>query len=129
MIPNLKLKWNALREKTIHDSAPILVGFMWSLSVLKWLLSLWIDWVSSRPCFLKKMKISLKVYHPICMTRLSCKCRKKREKKHKNKNKNKNKIKTYSLYTNLPPQQQRQKHDTIKSLISFSKYRSVKVIN
>jgi len=54
MIPNLKLKWNALREKTIHDSAPILVGFMWSLSVLKWLLSLWIDWVSSSAMFSKE---------------------------------------------------------------------------
>jgi hypothetical protein len=54
MIPNLKLKWDALGGKTIHHSAYVLVGFMWSLSVLKWLLSLWIDWLSSSTMFSKK---------------------------------------------------------------------------
>ena len=36
----LKLKWDASGGKTIHDGALVLVGFMWSLSVLIWLSSL-----------------------------------------------------------------------------------------
>jgi len=35
MIPDLKLKWDASEGKTIHDGALVLIGFMWSLSVLR----------------------------------------------------------------------------------------------
>jgi len=54
IIPGLKLKWEASGGKTIHDRALILVGFMWSLSVLTWLFSLWIDWLSSLAMFSKE---------------------------------------------------------------------------
>ena len=43
MIPDLKLKWDASGGKTIHDGALVLVEFISSLSVLRRLLSLWID--------------------------------------------------------------------------------------
>jgi len=54
IIPGLKLKWDASGGKTIHDGALVLVGFMWSLSVLTWLFSLWIDWLSSSAMFSKE---------------------------------------------------------------------------
>jgi hypothetical protein len=41
-------------RKTIQDGALVLIGFMWSLSVLTWLFSLWIDWLSSSAIFSKK---------------------------------------------------------------------------
>jgi hypothetical protein len=47
----LKLKWDASGEKTIHEGALVLVGFMWSLSVLTRLFSLWSDWLSSSTIF------------------------------------------------------------------------------
>jgi len=50
----LKLKWDASGGKTIHQGALVLVGFMWSLSVLTWLFSLfslWSDWLSSSAKF------------------------------------------------------------------------------
>ena len=47
----LKLKWDALGEKTMHEGALVLVGFMWSLSVLTRLFSLWRDWLSSSTIF------------------------------------------------------------------------------
>ena len=50
----LKLKWDASGGKTIHDDAFVLVGFMWSLSVLTRLFSLfslWSDWLSSSARF------------------------------------------------------------------------------
>jgi len=50
-MPGLKLKWDTSGEKTIHDGALVLVGFMWSLSVLTWLFSLWSDWLSSLDIF------------------------------------------------------------------------------
>jgi len=59
IIPALKLKWDASGEKTIHDGALVLVGFMWSLSVLTRLFSLfslWIDWLSSSAMFSKENK-------------------------------------------------------------------------
>ena len=56
IIPGLKLKWDASGGKTIHDGALVLVGFMWSLSVLTWLFSLWIDWLSSSAMFSKENK-------------------------------------------------------------------------
>jgi len=59
IIPGLKLKWDALGGKTIHDGALVLVGFMWSLSVLTRLFSLfslWIDWLSSSAMFSKENK-------------------------------------------------------------------------
>jgi len=46
-MPGLKLKWDASWGKTKHEGALILVGFIWSLSVLTWLFSLWSDWLSS----------------------------------------------------------------------------------
>ena len=50
----LKLKWDALGGKTMHEGALVLVGFIWSLSVLTRLfslLSLWSDWLSSSTIF------------------------------------------------------------------------------
>ena len=47
---DLKLKWDASERRTIHDGALVLVRFMWSLSVVTWLFSLfslWSDWLSS----------------------------------------------------------------------------------
>jgi hypothetical protein len=35
MIFDLKLKWDSSEEKTIHDSALVLVGFILSLNVLR----------------------------------------------------------------------------------------------
>jgi hypothetical protein len=52
-MPRLKLKWDASGEKTIHEGALILIGFMWSLSVLTRLFSLWSDWLSSLAIFSK----------------------------------------------------------------------------
>jgi hypothetical protein len=48
----LKLKWDVSGGKTIHDCALVLVGFIWSLSVLTRLFSLWSDWLSSSTMFL-----------------------------------------------------------------------------
>jgi hypothetical protein len=51
-MPGLKLKWDASGGKTIHEGA--LVRFMWSLSVLTRLFSLfslWSDWLSSSAIF------------------------------------------------------------------------------
>jgi len=47
----LKLKWDASGGKTMHKGALVLVGFMWSLSVLTRLFSLWSDWLSSSSIF------------------------------------------------------------------------------
>jgi len=54
IIPDLKLKWDASRGKTMQDGVLVLVGFMWSLSVLTrlfWLFLLWSDWLSSSAMF------------------------------------------------------------------------------
>jgi len=48
---SLKLKWDASGGKTIYKGVLVLVGFMWSLSVLTWLFSLWSDWLSSSTIF------------------------------------------------------------------------------
>jgi hypothetical protein len=53
-MPDLKLKWDALGGKTMHEGALVLVGFMWSLSVVTWLFSLfslWSNWLSSSAIF------------------------------------------------------------------------------
>jgi len=50
-MPGLKLKWDASGGKTMHEGALVFVGFMWSLSVLTWLFSLWSDWLSSSAMF------------------------------------------------------------------------------
>jgi hypothetical protein len=54
-MPGLKLKWDASGGKTIHDGTLIFVGFMWSLSVLTRLFSLFLlwndDWLSSSTIF------------------------------------------------------------------------------
>ena len=51
IMPGLKLKWDASGGKTIHEGALVFVGFMWSLSVLTRLFSLWNDWLSSLAIF------------------------------------------------------------------------------
>jgi hypothetical protein len=51
---DLKLKWDALEGKTMHEGALVLVGFIWSLSVLTQLFSLfslWSDWLSTSAIF------------------------------------------------------------------------------
>jgi hypothetical protein len=53
IMSGLKLKWDASGEKIIHDGALVIVGFMWSLSVLTRLFSLWSDWLSSSAIFSK----------------------------------------------------------------------------
>jgi hypothetical protein len=58
----LKLKWDASRGKTIHEGTLVLVGFMWSLSVLTQLFSLfslWSDWLSSLAIFSENDEDSL----------------------------------------------------------------------
>jgi len=50
-MPGLKLKWDALGRKTMYEGALVLVGFIWSLSVLTRLFSLWSDWLSSSTIF------------------------------------------------------------------------------
>jgi len=47
----LKLKWDASGGKIMHKGALVLMGFMWSLSVLTLLFSLWSDWLSSSAIF------------------------------------------------------------------------------
>ena len=42
----LKLKWDASGGKTMHEGALVLVGFIWSLSILTRLFSLWNEWLS-----------------------------------------------------------------------------------
>jgi hypothetical protein len=37
------LKWDASGGEIIHDGALVLVEFIWFLSVLTWLFSLWSD--------------------------------------------------------------------------------------
>jgi len=47
---DLKLKWDASEGKTMYEGTLVLVGFMWSLSVLTRLFSLfslWSNWLSS----------------------------------------------------------------------------------
>jgi hypothetical protein len=51
IMPGLKLKWDALGGKTMHDGALVLVGFMWSLSILTRLFSLWNNWLFSSVIF------------------------------------------------------------------------------
>jgi hypothetical protein len=43
IMSGLKLKWDASGGKTMHEGALVLVRFMWSLSVLTRLFSLWSD--------------------------------------------------------------------------------------
>jgi hypothetical protein len=53
-MPDLKLKWDVSGGKTMDESALVLVGFMWSLSVLTWLFSLFpllSDWLSFSAIF------------------------------------------------------------------------------
>jgi len=55
----LKLKWDASGGKLIHDGALVLVGFMWSLSVLTRLFSLWSDWLSFSAMFSENDEVFL----------------------------------------------------------------------
>jgi hypothetical protein len=45
-MPGLKLKWDVSGGKTMHEGALVLVGFIWSLSILTRLFSLWNEWLS-----------------------------------------------------------------------------------
>jgi len=54
IMSGLKLKWDVSGGETMHDGALVLVGFIWSLSVLTQLFSLfslWSDWLSSSAIF------------------------------------------------------------------------------
>ena len=62
IMSGLKLKWDASGGKTMHEGALVLVGFMWSLSVLTQLFSLfslWSDWLSSSAIFSENNKDTL----------------------------------------------------------------------
>jgi hypothetical protein len=62
IMSGLKLKWDASGGKTIHEGALVLIGFMWSLSVLTRLFSLfslWSDWLSSSAIFSKNNEDTL----------------------------------------------------------------------
>jgi len=48
------LKWDVSWGETIHDGAFVLIGFIWPLSVLRQLLSLWSDWLSFSAMFFKE---------------------------------------------------------------------------
>jgi hypothetical protein len=62
----------------MHEGALVLVGFMWSLSVLTRLFH-YSHYEATgylfRPYFLKMMRIPYKVYHLMYVTKLSCTCR------------------------------------------------------
>ena len=63
IMSGLKLKRDASGGKIIHDSALVLVRFMWSLSVLTrlfTLFSLWSDWLSSSTMFSEEDDDALK---------------------------------------------------------------------
>jgi len=51
IMSSLKLKWDASGGKAIHEGALVLVGFIWSLSVLTRLFLLWSDRLSSSAMF------------------------------------------------------------------------------
>ena len=102
IIPGLKLKWKASGGKTIHDGALVLVWFMWSLSVLIWLFSLfslWNDWLSSSAIFSKENKdfleslpLNVRVQN-LMQVQKKRKENEKKQKKFRKTNKSKNKIK------------------------------------
>ena len=82
---DLKLKWDALGGKTIHEGALILVGFMWSLNVLTWLFSLWSDWLFSSAMFFENDEDTLQSL-PLNVrdqTLMQVQKKKKKEKKQK----------------------------------------------
>jgi len=90
IIPDLKLKWEASGGKTIHDGAFVLVGFMWSLSVLIWLFSLfslWIDWLSSSAMFSKENEDFLESLPLNVRVQTLMQVQKKRKRKRKRKRK------------------------------------------
>ena len=95
IMSGLKLKWDASGGKTMHDGALVLVGFMWSLSVLTSHYSHYeVTDYPLRACFLKKMRIPYKVYCLIYVTKLSRTCSKRikgRRKQKKRKQKKRNK--------------------------------------
>ena len=93
IIPGLKLKWEASGGKTIHDGALVLVGFMWSLSVLTWLFSLfslWIDWLSSSAMFCKENEDFLESLPLNVRVQTLMQVQKKRKEKEKEKEKEQN---------------------------------------
>ena len=87
IIPGLKLKWDASEGKTIHDGALVLVGFIWSLSVLTRLFSLWIDWLSSPAMFSKENEDFLKSLPLNVRVQTLMQVQKKRREKEKEKEK------------------------------------------
>ena len=96
----LKIKWDASGGKTIHDGALVLIGFMWSLSVLAWLFSLfslWIDWLSSSAIFSEENEDFLESLPLNVRVQTLMQVQKKRKEKEKEKKRTKirktNKIK------------------------------------
>jgi len=91
----LKLKWDASGGETMHEGALVLVGFIWSLSLLTRLFSLfslWSDWLSYSAIFSENDEDTYKVYHLMYVTKLSCTCRKRiKGRKEKKTNQNKRK--------------------------------------
>jgi hypothetical protein len=88
----------------MHEGALVLVGFMWSLSVLRgyshYEATRYLLW----PYFLKTIRIPYKVYHLMYVTKLSCTCRKRIKGRKENKRNKQNKTK-----------QKKQKLDKMKS--------------
>jgi len=93
IISGLKLKWEASGGKTIHDGAFVLVEFMWSLSVLTRLFSLfslWIDWLSSSAMFSKENKDFLESLPLNVRVQTLMQVQKKRKEKEQKKKRNRN---------------------------------------
>ena len=86
-MPGLKLKWDASGGKTMHEGALVLVGFLWSLSVLTRLFSLWSDCLSSLAIFSENDEVPYKVYHLMYVTKHSCTCKKRINGRKENKKK------------------------------------------
>jgi len=88
----------------MHEGALVLVGFIWSLSVLTWLFSLfslWSDWLYSSAIFSENDEDTYKVYHLMYVTKLSCTCRKRvKGRKEKKRKQNKTKQKKQKLDKN-----------------------------
>jgi len=86
----LKLKWDASGGKTIYEGALVLVGFMWSLSILtrlSSLFSLWSDWLSSSAMFSENDEDFLKSLPLNVHVQTFMQVQKERKRKRRNKEK------------------------------------------
>jgi len=86
IMSGLKLKWDTSGGKTIHDGALVLIGFMWSLSVLTWLFSLWSDWLSSSAMFFENDEDFLESLPLNVGVQTLMQVQKERQRKRRNKN-------------------------------------------